>query len=327
MRSTLPICLILFAVCTPAQTVDPSLTFDVASVKPADFPKPDKQGRIMMAPPTGGPGTKDPGRIHYPFVSLRNLIMTAYDVKTFQVQGPAWLDSARFEITATMPPDTTTEKFHVMLRNLLAERFRLAIHRDTKELPMYSLTVAKNGPKLKESEAVTPADDAGPPPPPLPPPGPPKMGRDGFPDLPLPAGRGLFMMMMPGRARLLARQQTMLDLANRLGGMLNRPVTDNTGLKAHYDFIVTFSPEGMAPSPGLPMGPGMMVQKGPPPAGAGGGVTGGGAGDAPQPSPDAEPAPDIFRAVKEQLGLALELKKGPVELIVIDRVEKTPTEN
>src|SRR5215472_5386755 len=140
--STLTVSLVLFAVCIPGQTVDKSLTFDVASVKPADFPKPDKQGRIMMSPPTGGPGTKDPGRIHYPFISLRNLIMTAYDVKTFQVQGPTWLDSARFEVNATMPPDTTTEQFHVMLRNLLVERFRLAIHRDTKELPMYSLTVA-----------------------------------------------------------------------------------------------------------------------------------------------------------------------------------------
>jgi uncharacterized protein (TIGR03435 family) len=152
----LPIGLVLFALCLPGQIVDQSLTFDVASVKPADFPKPDRQGRIMMSPPTGGPGTKDPGRIHYPFISMRILIMTAYDVKTFQVQGPTWLDSARFEINATMSPDTTTEQFHAMLRNLLAERFRLSIHRDTKELPMYSLTVARNGPKLKESEPGPP---------------------------------------------------------------------------------------------------------------------------------------------------------------------------
>jgi uncharacterized protein (TIGR03435 family) len=129
------------------------------------------------------------------------------------------------------------------------------------------------------------------------------------------------MMMMPGRARLVGRQQTMLDLANRLGGMLNRPVGDNTGLKARYDFIVTFSPEGIGPPQGMPMGPGLMVQAGPP----GGG--GGSAGGAPQLPPDAEPAPDIFHAVKEELGLALEPKKGPVELIVLDHVEKTPTEN
>src|SRR5579872_4136200 len=106
-------------------------TFDAASVKPAEPPKPDAHGRILMSGPSGGPGTKDPGRIRYPFMSLKNLLMNAFDVKGFQIVGPAWLDMERFDITATMPPQTTKEQFRVMLQNLLAERFKMQFHRET----------------------------------------------------------------------------------------------------------------------------------------------------------------------------------------------------
>src|SRR5262249_19239320 len=146
------------------------------------------------------------------------------------------------------------------------ERFKLAIHRETKELPIYALVVNKGGPKLKESEAAAPGsgDDAPPPPPPLP--SQPKIGPDGFPMLPLPGGGrgGLFMMMMPGRARFVAQKQTMTDLANRLASQLNRPVTDATGLTAKYDFTLTFSPEGMN-GPMGPMGPMGAMAAVPPP--------------------------------------------------------------
>src|ERR1700722_476292 len=106
--------LFVFTCClSQAQTTD-KLTFDAASVKPATPPKPDGRGMIMMQPPSGGPGTKDPGRIRYPYMSMKNLLMTAYDMKSFQIVGPAWLDTERFEIDATMPPDTTKEQFHAM---------------------------------------------------------------------------------------------------------------------------------------------------------------------------------------------------------------------
>src|ERR1017187_9270985 len=118
------------------QTAEKTITFDAASIKPAVMPAP---GRAMMAGPTGGPGTQDPGRVHFPFISLKALLLSAYDVKTYQIQGPAWLDTERFDVNATMPPETTREQFRAMLQNLLAERFKLTIHRETKELPMYSL--------------------------------------------------------------------------------------------------------------------------------------------------------------------------------------------
>jgi uncharacterized protein (TIGR03435 family) len=316
LTATVRIGLMVFAGCLAyGQTADKPLAFDAASVKPATPPTPDGRGMIMMAGPSGGPGTKDPGRIHYPYMSLKNILMNAFDVKNFQIVGPGWLDTERFDITATMPPDTTKEQFRAMLQNLLAERFKLTVHRETKELPMYSLVVAKGGPKMKEAAEAAPKDDSdsAPPPPPLP--SQPKIGPDGFPILPLGGRAGLFMMMMPGRTRLMAQQQTMQDLATRLTNLLSRPVTDATALKTKYDFTLTFSLEGL----NGPMGP--MGPMPPPPPGAGGG------GASAVYVPDGEAPPDLFAAVQAQLGLKLEPKKGPVELIVIDHVEKTPTEN
>lgn len=324
--------LVAFTCCLAwSQTPDKSLTFDAASVKPADMPKPDGRGRIFIAPPSGGPGTKDPGRIRYPFMNLKTLLMTAYDMKTYQIVGPPWLDSERFEITATMPPETTNEQFHIMLQNLLAERFKMVVHRETKELPMYALQVAKNGPKLTESDGKAQPLDPDGPPPPLPPGGP-KIGPDGFPQLPFAGRAGLFMMMMPGRARLVGTQQSMQDLANRLGNQLSKPVVDETGLTKKYDFTLTFLPDGM----NGPMGPmpppgggegrgGTMVAVAPPGAGAG---PGGGSGDSANVfRPEGEAPPDIFHALQAQLGLRLESKKGAVEIVVVDHMEKTPTEN
>ena len=315
--------LVLFALgLSYGQTADRALTFDAASVKPASLPAPDGRGRIMMAGPSGGPGTNDPGRVRYPYISLKNLLMNAYDVKSFQIQGPPWLDAERFDVNATMPPETTREQFLAMLQNLLAERFKSTIHRETRELPMYLLVVAKNGPKMKESKPVSAAkEDADSAPPPLG--AQPKIGPDGFPVLALPAGGrgGLFMMTMPGRARLVGRRQTMLDLANRLTAQLSRPVGDATGLTAKYDFTLTFSPEGLNSPMGTMGAGGAMVPVAPPPP------SGAAAGAAPAGLPETDTPSDIFRAVKEQLGLTLEPKKGPVELIVIDHIEKTPTEN
>jgi uncharacterized protein (TIGR03435 family) len=271
-------------------------TFDAASVKPAPPLKPDSQGRMILPRPSGGPGTQDPGLIRYPYMTLRNLLMTAYELKPFQIAGPALLDSERFDITAAMPPDTTKAQFCTMLQNLLTERFKMTIHRETKELPMYSLTVAKGGTKLKESTEA-PAGDVDPAT--MPPPG--KVGPDGFPVLAVPAGAPIVIFSFTnGRARMIGRQKTMQDLADRLTGVMSRPVIDATGIRAKYDFTLTYSVEGMN-------GP-----TGPTPAAA---------------APEADALPDIFAAVQEQLGLKLEPKKGPIDMIVIDHVEKVPTEN
>ena len=82
---------------------------------------------------------------------MKNVLTNAYGVKGFQISGPGWLDSERYDIVAKLPRGATKAEFMVMLQNLLAERFKLTLHREKKDLPMYALVVGKNGPKLKES--------------------------------------------------------------------------------------------------------------------------------------------------------------------------------
>ena len=184
--------------------------------------------------------------------------------------------------------------------------------------------VTKAG-KLKESTATTPPPDPdGLLPPPLP--GPPKIGPDGFPEMPaaMTSRPGIFTMMMPGRARLIANAQTMQDLANRLSNQLNRPVIDNTGLTAKYDFVLTYAPDpNEGPGRSGPGAGGIMVA-----------VPGPGAGAGPGPGgndnvliPDGDTPLPLAGALQSQLGLKLEPKKGDVDIIAIDKIEKTPTEN
>jgi uncharacterized protein (TIGR03435 family) len=295
------------------QTPD-KLTFDAAAIKPFTPPT-GGRGMIMGRGGRGGPGSSDPGRIHYPASTLKNLLTIAYDVKDFQISGPSFLDTERFDIQATMPPETTKEQFRIMFQNLLAERFKLTLHRETKELPMYSLVVGKNGPKMKESAEISAEEEAkDPTPPPLPKGDRPfKIGPDGFPDLPLPSGGrgGMFIMMSPIGARLTAQRQTTQQLAERLSSTLSKPVTDATELKAKYDFTLTYSMEGLNNN---------MMMLGPGPGGGEG-------GRGPREGSDIEPPQNIFAAIQSQLGLKLEAKKGNVDLLVVDHAEKTPTEN
>ena len=295
-----------------------SPTFEVASVKPAE-PQSAGMIRIRMS---GGPGTPDPGQLTYTNVSLKNILMNAYAVKGYQLSGPKWLDSERFDIVAKIPMGATKEQFRLMLQNLLAERFKLTLHHETKELPMYALVVGKGGAKLKESVDDDATASGGAPPPP-PPPGPdgagPVMGRlrvgaDGMPQLPPGMGKnGMMMMMTNGRLRAVGNRQPVSALTEMLGNQLGYPVVDATGLKATYDFTLDFAPDGL----NGPMG--MLPPPPPEHDGAGGG--------SPMASAPEMGGPTIFTALQEQLGLKLEQRKGPVDLLVIDRLEKVPTEN
>jgi uncharacterized protein (TIGR03435 family) len=297
MRRFLPLALML-GCCAAAQE------FEVASIKPA-APQDVGKMRIMMR---GGPGTEDPGQITYSNVPLRNLVMNAYGMKNFQISGPAWLDTGHFDVLAKVPKGATKEDLKVMLQKLLAERFQLQAHREKKELPIYALVVAKNGPKLKESAEDAPAPPGGPQM--ADGPAPPARGRGSFG-----GGRGGGMMMMinNGRLQLTANRQPVSGIADMLSNQLGRPVVDQTGLTGKYDFTVEFTPEEGQMMRG-PMG-GMA----PPPPGAGPAP-----GDA---APDGPAAANLFTALQEQLGLKLEPKKGSVDFLVIDHIEKTPTEN
>ena len=122
------------------QTAPPP-AFEVASIKPA---APQQPGRMMVA--MGG----DPGRVNYTNVSLRNVLMRAYDVRSYQITGPSWLDTERYDIVAKVPEGVPKEQIPAMLQNLLAERFQMTIHRETKEQSVYALVVGKNGPEAQE---------------------------------------------------------------------------------------------------------------------------------------------------------------------------------
>src|ERR1017187_2245597 len=158
-----------------AQSTDPPIAFEVASVKPGTQPTPQDMGggRMMVRSGgcQGGPGSTDPGRLSCQNVSLSNFISTAYNLKRYQFAFPAWMDDARFDITAKAPAGATKEQLRSMEQNLLAERFKLVIHYEKKEMTVYELIVGKNGPKLKEAvpDPAAPPDSA-------PPSGPPAIG-------------------------------------------------------------------------------------------------------------------------------------------------------
>jgi uncharacterized protein (TIGR03435 family) len=309
-RLTSILCLTALSVC--------GQTFDVASVKPAAA-QPMGMMRVMTR---GGPGTDDPGRINYENVTLKMVLGIAFDVKGYQLSGPAWLDADRFDITAKVPPGSTKEQMHVMLQNLIAERFKMTIHREKKEMASYVLTVGKGGSKMKAAEPDPPKDPnatepgglavQAPPPPPPPGPGgargPMAMGKDGFPELPAAArGRGgPMMIMMPGKAKMTCAKCSMSQLTDTLGNQLDRPVVDMTGLAGNYEFTLVFLPE-FRNMPGM-----VMAGRGPAPGG---------------PEATTDDAPALLAAVQDQLGLKLDQKKAPIDLVVIDHLEKTPTEN
>jgi bla regulator protein blaR1 len=274
-------------------------TFDVASVKPASVPAGvtlmdgDRVGvrkgsGIQIPRNTGGPGTDDPGRIHYPLISLKELLRRAWD-SYYEIDGPAWLGSQAVTLDATMPPDTSKAQFQEMLRNLITERFGLQYHAGKKEITAYVLEIARNGPKLKLSADQSDAEWARPAPPT-------RRGRDGFPVMPPAAGKTMVSNQVGDRSRIIAQQVTLQDLATNLGSQLKTIVTDATGLTAKYDFTLTY--ESLEPLP--------------PPA---------------HMPEDLEPVPDLFAALQSQLGLKLERKPAPVEVFVVDHMEKIPTRN
>jgi len=301
---TAPCFAIIFVMSAFGQAPD-SLTFEVASVKRA--PPPEPNGRVFFGPPRGGPGTPDPGQITWSNAALRNIVMTAYDVQTYQVTAPDWMNTERYDIVAKVPAGATKAQVNVMWQNLLKERFGMVVHHESKDFPVQELTIAKGGSKLKETDLPPDAQPFAPGPG-----GPPKLDKNGFPEM---NGTGAIMMisMSPGSpsasGRMVGKGLSSSEIASRLAGMLRGPVIDKTGLTGKYDFTLEYSPD----LAGIPLPP-------PPPGAAGPGPS----------SPAAvasDPPTSIPSAVEKQLGLKLTSTKGKLDVIVVDRAEKVPTEN
>jgi len=276
-------------------------SFEAASVKPYE------QDR-GLGPLRGGPGTSSPGQLSGT-ASLKAVLMRAYALKEYQVSGPGWIDAMRYEIAAKIPAGATRAQVALMLQSLLAERFRLATHRETRELAVYTLVVAKGGPKLKESgsDNPSPAEDATRFSPKL------TKGADGFPDMAkgetIPRSYEVVVGGSDGLMyKLWARRETMEQLADRLSAQLNRPVVDSTDLKDRYDFALTWTMEN---------GGAGVPRTGPPPD-----------------MIDMHSAPilsdaslSIFTALQAQLGLKLEPRRRPLEMLIVDKAEKVPHGN
>jgi uncharacterized protein (TIGR03435 family) len=260
----------------------PPPAFEVASVRTA---APSSGGPVRSSM-RGGPGTADAERIVFTNVTLMSVLLRASDVKSYQAQGPGWISSLRYDITAKVPPGATKEQFNIMLQHLLADRFHLLLHHETKELRGYELVRGKGDPKLKSSTEVG-ADVV--------PTTSPKTDANGFPQLSSP---GLVIMEgLRGTAVvsfLTARAQPLSALTELLSKEFRMPVTDKTGLSGKFNFTLEFAPQA----------PGAL----------------------PIESPD-DSAGNLTSAVPQQLGLRLEPKNLPVDILIVDSAEKTPTDN
>ncbi len=230
--------------------------FEVAAIKPVDH-NPKSSRYIVM---------QGSNRFVEKDYTLKFLIAAAYNLNSNAVSGgPAWIDSDHYDIVAVTPGEVrpTHDEQMAMLRNLLSDRFRLAFHREQKEFSIYELTVAKGGPKLKPSAA--PPDD------------PPQT----------------ISTVYPQRVVLPARNLTMGDLASLMQrAILDRPVTDKTGLTGRYDFDLQWAPD--------------ETQFG---------------GEMAAASTDSA-SPPFFTAIQQQLGLKLEATRGPIQALVVDSAER-----
>jgi uncharacterized protein (TIGR03435 family) len=224
--------------------------------------------------------------------TMRVLLLRAYDVKSYQLSGPAWMDTERYEIAAKIPAGATKEQVPGMLQALLTERFHGAVHRESSELSVYGLVVAKGGPKLKPAAPDNPDVTPGQPEPM------PKMtvGKDGFPEFPPGYNKNSGLAFAQGM-KIWSKNRTMDSLADLLSGQSDRPVLDMTGLQGGYEFTLSFRFERMKTA-----------------SGEGAEVT-------------EFPGELVHAAVQSQLGLKLEPRKAPVEILVVDQIEKLPTGN
>jgi uncharacterized protein (TIGR03435 family) len=281
---------IFFAHAQPTGTLS---SFEVVSIKPS---APPGGGRYYVGI-RGGPGTSDPGRMMFSHVTVARLVTLAYGIYRFQLACPDWLNTEQFDIIAKLPDGATKEQIPIMLQNLLADRFQLKVHQETRVMPTFELTVAKGGPKLKPPTQVLAQDDGVS--------GEPSVDKFGFPVIP--PGK-TNMLVMDGKARWQAPNAEIEQLTRMLAGALGKPVTDSTGLKGRYDFsLYWMSGEMDATQLTVPADTDAAT----PTASAPGDVLG----------------PTIFGAVKDQLGLRLDPKKGPTVILVVDSAVSMPTEN
>ena len=268
----------------PSTAAAGGTTFEAASVKPNKSG--DNRISFQMVP----------GRFTATGAPLAELVRFAFQIQPVRIIGlPDWSRSERFDIVGKLEGGPTPGAVNDAMRALLADRFKLSTHLETRELPIYALVLARNdgklGPQLQAASVDCAARRGGPPP----------SGRAAGPPAPPPIGQRPDCGMFGGPDRVAAGGTPLSQLATMLSQRVNRIVEDHTGLAGNYDFTLQFTPDQSQ----LPQGP-------LPP-----GVT----------APNIDPnGPSLFTALQEQLGLKLDSRKAQVDVLVIDSIS-LPTED
>ncbi len=275
-----------------AQAPPARLEFEVTSVK-------------AVPPIVAGPGRVNIGmhidgaQVHFDGFALKDYIRMAYRVKPYQVMGPDWIDSERFQIDAKLPAGATREQVPEMLQALLADRFRLKFHNESKEFPVYALEVPPGGSKLKDvSDPTAPVDAKAP------------------TEVQAQGGPGGVGVRLPGGAsytfannEFVGKKLTMPVLADTLTRFMDRPVIDMTGLKGQYDLTIPLTEEDYRT---------MLIRS----------ALSAGVALPPQALQLLDNASDAsLYAGLHALGLKLEQRKAPLPVLAVDSISKTPTEN
>ena len=316
MSKSLPLSLVAAILLSAGSLLAQAPAFEVASIKPSEPITP-----AMVASGKLHAGMKiDAKRVDIGNFGLLQLICKAYDVKLYQVSGPAWLKAVgmstqRFDILANLPEGGTKEQVPQMLQTLLAERFKLVIHRESKDQAVYAMVIGKGGLKIKESEAPAPAPDAAAPNPAV-------TGSSSVSvnqtkgGAVVSDGAGRSQKMVPSADGKTMHFEisgtTMAELAEGLSPMADHPIVDMTGLTGKYSLTLDISMQEL-----------MNIARA-----QGAAVPGGGEGDASKPAELAsDPGGSSIFTTIQTLGLKLESRKTPLSFVVVDSVEKMPTEN
>jgi uncharacterized protein (TIGR03435 family) len=285
MRTTTAVLAVTFAILrpTPARGAQAAQTPSAFEVTSV---KPNTSGTlgIMIRTP--------PGRFIATNVTLRMLIRSAYqNMPDFRmIGGPSWIDTDRFDVDATAGSaagPNTAEQLRLMIQSLLEDRFKMKSHMETRELPIYLLVLARRDGKLGDhlKPATNECKEIVPPPGAPPPPPPPPGGA--------PQGAQRQCPSMLGMGAISGRQLSIDRLADTLAPYANRKIVNQTNLTGLFDLDLHWLPDLL---PFVPIG-------------------------APPPPTDSD-APPLMTALQEQLGLKLDASRGPVEVLVIDSVEK-----
>jgi len=285
--------ILTLAVSAFAQTAAPRPEFEVASIRPSGPQPPNTLGIGLHI---------DGAQVNCSFLSLRDYIAMAWRLKYYQVSGPDWIANTRFDIAAKLPDGAKRDQVPEMLQALLEDRFHLKFHKEPKEFAVYALIPGKGTLKLKQSAAAPATEPSDP-------------SRNSV-NVTASGGRGGATISLGNGAnfsftenRVEASRLNMLQFVDLLGRFAEKPVLDMTQLNGTYDITMEFSPDDFrammirsAIAAGVPLPPQALQLLN-------------GATDEP-----------LFNAV-EALGLRLDRRKAPIDVIVIDKAEKAPTEN